>query len=63
MTIQELDDPTDDDDVTIHRERARTMLNQIAQQSRLALADAGIDTPCVPPRSQFGRRDLDCRQS
>lgn len=43
METQALDYPADDDDVTAHRERAKGMLDQIAQQARLALADQCID--------------------
>jgi hypothetical protein len=42
MTIQELDDPTDDDDVATHRARARNLLPQITQQVKRALDNAGI---------------------
>ena len=40
---QALDYPADEDGVTAYRERAKGMLNQIAQQARLALADQCID--------------------
>ena len=34
MTIQELDDPTDDDDVASYRARARNLLSEITRQIR-----------------------------
>jgi hypothetical protein len=40
---QALDYPTDDDDVTAHREGAKAELDQIARETRLALADQCID--------------------
>ena len=40
---QALDYPADEDGGTAYRERAKGMLNQIAQQARLALADQCID--------------------
>ena len=42
MTIQELDDPTDDDDVASYRARARNLLSEITRQIRQALDNAGI---------------------
>jgi hypothetical protein len=39
----ERDDLADDDDVTTHRDRAREILTEIAQQVKQALADQGID--------------------
>lgn len=42
MTIQELDDPTDNDNVTTCRVRARDQLTEITRQVRQALDDAGI---------------------
>jgi hypothetical protein len=38
-----LDDLPDDDAVIAHRARAATMLDQIAQRARQALAEHGID--------------------
>ncbi len=51
MTNQELDDPTNDDDVlgesmddaADYRERAAAKIDQIAQQTKQMLAEAGID--------------------
>lgn len=37
------DDLADDGDVTVHRERAKTMLDQIAAEVKQALTDKGID--------------------
>jgi len=45
METEESDDLADDDDVTDHRARATTMLDQIARQTKQALVEAGIDTP------------------
>jgi hypothetical protein len=53
MTNQELDDPTNDDDVlgesmddaADYRERAAAKIDQIAQQTKQMLAEAGIDIP------------------
>jgi hypothetical protein len=42
MTIQELDDPTYDDDVTTYRARARNLLTEITRQAKQALDGAGI---------------------
>jgi hypothetical protein len=44
MDTQEIDDPTDEDNVPACRERAATELNQIAQEARRVLADHGITT-------------------
>ena len=41
----ERDDLTDDDEVTAHRAKAKTELDQIVQQVRQALTEQGIDTP------------------
>ncbi|MBV8410137.1 MAG: hypothetical protein JOY64_21090 [Alphaproteobacteria bacterium] len=41
--FDEQGDPTDDIGVTAHRARAKAALDQIAQQAKQALADAGID--------------------
>ena len=43
--IDEHDDPQDDDDVAIHRARARGLLTEISRQAKEALTDQGIDTP------------------
>jgi hypothetical protein len=40
--IDEHDDPQDDDDVAIHRARAKTMIDQIARDSKEALAAQGV---------------------
>ena len=40
------DDLADDERVAAHRERAKAMLTEIAQQMKEALAEQGIDTPC-----------------
>jgi hypothetical protein len=45
MDANDDDDPTDDDDVMTHRARAKGMLDQIAEQARIALAEQGFDTP------------------
>jgi hypothetical protein len=45
MDIQnECDAPTDDDDVTAQRARARSLLSQIAEQAKQALSERSIDT-------------------
>jgi hypothetical protein len=41
-THDERDDQTDGDAVLVHRARAKAELDQIAQQAKQALADAGI---------------------
>jgi hypothetical protein len=43
-THDALDDLTDDERVAAHRERAKAKLNQIAQQTRQALTQQGMDT-------------------
>ena len=43
MQTQEPEEWTDDADVADRRERARAELDQIAQQAKQALSDAGID--------------------
>jgi hypothetical protein len=43
MQTQAIDDPALDDDVTAHRERAKDLLNQIAQQAKAALDEQGLD--------------------
>ena len=43
MDTQELDDLTDDDDLTVYRARARTELDQIVTAAKQTLAEHGID--------------------
>jgi hypothetical protein len=45
MKTRQLGDLADRDAVVIHRARAKEMLNQITQQAKQALVDAGIDMP------------------
>ena len=55
MKTQQLDDLADDGDVTTHRARARSKLDQITAQVKLALSKADISlvsvqsTGAVPP--------------
>jgi hypothetical protein len=43
MKIGETDEWADEDDVAVYRERARTMLDQIVREVKLALKEADID--------------------
>ena len=51
MTVQELDHPADDDDLTTHRARAASVLDQIARDAKEALTDQGIDLFFLVPNS------------